>query len=247
MLRSGIIDLCKKQFALDYNCAPHDFDNKATLITAPRAWPGQRRYATGTSALSILSFNGKLVICADERLADWCRDVLAHRMSAEWGFNPGTLRAIDKKLSEFGWQIASARLYLTPCDSFRAAEPGLRFEQLTPRQIADFESDGRVDEAFVYDDYVSNALGMALYDARGEMCAVAGATDNGEYLWELGINSFSDGHGYGAALIAEMSRKVMDMGKVPFYNTELSHMASLRVALKAGFAPGFCELRSEVI
>ena len=106
MLRSGIIELCKKQFALDYNCAPRDFDNKTTLITAPRTCPGQRRYATGTSALSILSFNGKLVICADERRADWCRDVLAHRMSAEWGFNPGTLRAIDKKLSEFGWQIA---------------------------------------------------------------------------------------------------------------------------------------------
>ena len=140
-----------------------------------------------------------------------------------------------------------ARLYLTPCDSFRAAESGLRFEQLTPRQIADFESDGRVDEAFVYCDHVSNALGMALYYARGEMCAVAGATDNGEYLWELGINSFSDGHGYGAALIAEISRKVMDMGKVSFYNTELSHMASLRVALKAGFVPGFCELRSEKV
>ena len=112
---------------------------------------------------------------------------------------------------------SSARLYLTPCDSFRAAESGLRFEQLTPRQIADFESDGRVDEAFVYGDHISNALGIALYDARGEMCAVAGATDNGEYLWELGIN----GHRCGAALIAEISRKVIDMGKVPFYNTEL--------------------------
>ena len=79
------------------------------------------------------------------------------------------------------------------------------------------------------------------------MCAVAGATDNGEYLWKLGINSLSDGHGYGTELIAEMSRKVMDMGKVPFYNTELSHMDSLRVALKAGFVPGFCELRSEKV
>ena len=84
---------------------------------------------------------------------------------------------------------------------------------------------------------------MALYDARGEMCAVAGATDNGEYLWKLGINSFSDGHVYGTALIAEMSRKVMDM----VYNTELSHMPSLREALKAGFVPGFCELRSEKV
>lgn len=191
--------------------------------------------------------NGKLVICADERRADWCRDVLAHRMSAEWGFNPGTLRLIDKKLGEYGQRIASARLYLTPDGRMHEAAPGLRFKELTARQIAAFESDGRVDEAFVYCDHVSNALGMALYDERGEMCAVAGATDNGEYLWELGINSFSDGHGYGAALIAEISRKVMDMGKVPFYNTELSHMASLRVALKAGFVPGFCELRSEEV
>ena len=87
----------------------------------------------------------------------------------------------------------------------------------------------------MYCDHVSNALGMALYDARGE------------YLWELGINSFSDGHGYGAALIAEISRKVMDIGKVLFYNTELSHMDSLRVAPKARFVPGFCELRSEKV
>ena len=51
----------------------------------------------------------------------------------------------------------------------------------------------------------------------------------------------------GTALIAEIGRKVMDMGKVPFYNTELSHMDSLRVALKAGFVPEFCELRSEEV
>ncbi|MDD6306992.1 MAG: hypothetical protein PUA75_08685 [Clostridiales bacterium] len=77
-----------------------------------------------------------------------------------------------------------------------------------------------------------------------EMVAVAGATENSERMWELGVNSFVEGKGYGQAALSTLAREVQRRGKVPYCGTALSHCASQNISLRAGFVPSFCELRS---
>ncbi|MGN1117973.1 MAG: hypothetical protein ACI4RU_05120 [Acutalibacteraceae bacterium] len=43
-------------------------------------------------------------------------------------------------------------------------------------------------------------------------------------------------------LIEALTSEILSRGIVPFYGTALSHLASQNTALKAGFAPAFCEL-----
>ena len=233
--------LVEEQFAIDYNCIVADFQNTDTLVTLYQPQEGARKYDE-ESPLSILSYNGKLVITAVEELLPWCKDVLAQHMSAAWGLEAGSLISIDKKLSEFGYQIDQVHPFFLP--KYQVEEANVNLKLLNPEEIAAMEEDERIDEAFLFDDEIPDLLGVEAFAEDGSLVAVAGASGNSDRMWELGVNSFVEGHGYGQAVLTRISKEVQALGKVPFCGTALSHFASMNISLKAGFVPAFAELRS---
>lgn len=237
-----MIQLMEKQFALDYNCNVEDFASRDTLVTVSKQLDGARKYEEQEKFLSILSYRGKLVITADQVLQKWCQEELADNMSAEWGLDIGRLLTINDKLKEYGYHIESARTHLVPKKFDMVADERVTF--LTPAEIDAYWGNNQIDEAFVFEDYIQNVTGAVIHDGAGEICAIAGATNNGKYLWDLGVNSFAEGKGYGTAVIQALIRQVLELGKVPYYNTAISHMASQNVALRAGMVPMFCEMRA---
>ena len=46
-------------------------------------------------------------------------------------------------------------------------------------------------------------------------------------------------------LVEIIKNEILNMGKLPFYGTAMSHIASQRVALNAGFYPAWTELYCE--
>ena len=76
------------------------------------------------------------------------------------------------------------------------------------------------------------------------MCAMAGASRDGEYLWQIGINVDTDyvGQGLGHRLVRALKEEILRRGKVPFYGTSESHTLSQTVGLKAGFVPAWTEV-----
>ena len=51
----------------------------------------------------------------------------------------------------------------------------------------------------------------------------------------------------GWTLTALLAREVERRGALPFYGTSMSHIASQRVALRAGFVPAWTELYAEPV
>ena len=231
--------LLAEQFAYDYHCKPEDFLNRETLVTEYTPHPRARRRAEH-GILSILSFGGKLVITSAPELKPWCEQTLAKRLSAQWCLEAGSLISIDRKLAEFGYGIEQAHLFFAPRFPVPDAEYPVRL--LDKSDIAALESDERIDEAFLFEDYVEDVLGTACYDASGALLAVSGATANSDLMWEMGVNSFAEGKGYGKATLAALTNEIIRLGKVPFYGTALSHIASQNLALRVGLVPMFAEL-----
>lgn len=233
--------MVKKQFAIDYNCRETDFENQRTLVT-PMVKHSKGRKFENDSILSILSYNGKLVITAKDELLPWCEDVLKKHMSAQWGFESPALVSIDKKLHEFGHGIDQAHLFfLLEHVTSRTPE---NIAWLKGEAISALRDDERIDEAFLFDDTIEDVLGAALISEKNEMLAVAGASANSDLMWEIGCNSFCEGKGYGKTVVAALANEIYQRGIVPYTGTALSHIASQRVSLSAGFRPAFCELRS---
>lgn len=233
--------LVEEQFAIDYNCSVEDFQNTETLVTVRKQKDGARKFEE-ESLLSILSYNGKLVINAAEEILPWCEEVLAKHLSAEWCFEAGSLISIEKKLNEFGYGIDQAHIFFLP--KYEAQDSDFKLKWFEAEDIEALEEDERIDEAFLFEDYIEDVLGVAVVDKNDEMLAIAGATANSDRMWELGVNSFVEGKGYGKSAISALVKEIQKRGKVPYTGTALSHTASQNISLRAGLVPAFCELRS---
>ena len=231
--------LITEQFAIDYGCTVADFGSKETLVTELHPKDGGRKREE-PGILSMLSFRGKLVIAAAPELMDWSRSVLAKHCSAQWCFEAGTLISIDRKLQEYGYEINQAHLFFTPKFITPAPVHPVRF--LRSAEIAELESDERIDEAFLFADDMEDVLGAAIYDDAQGLLAVAGATANSERMWEMGVNSFAEGKGYAVSVLSALTQEILNQGKVPYSGTALSHTASQNISLRAGLVPTFCEL-----
>ena len=111
-----------------------------------------------------------------------------------------------------------------------------------------FRGDDRFGEAFIFDDMPKDEIGIGAYK-DGKILGMAGATSDSDMMWQIGINVMPDaeGLGIGSMLVAIIKNEILDRGKLPFYGTSMSHIASQRVALAAGFVPAWAELYCEAI
>ncbi len=81
------------------------------------------------------------------------------------------------------------------------------------------------------------------YD-QTKMMGMAGASADGEYLWQIGINVRPQyaRRGLAANLVRQIKEEIIRRGKIPFYGTSESHTVSQTVALKSGFVPAWTEI-----
>lgn len=75
----------------------NDFENKETLVTIAKKQLGQRRFEE-TENFSILIYNGKLVITANEALESWCREILA-KNDCRMGFRSTNAHHDQRKIA----------------------------------------------------------------------------------------------------------------------------------------------------
>jgi len=77
--------------------------------------------------------------------------------------------------------------------------------------------------------------------ADGVVAGMAGASDDCEMMWQIGINVMPEyrNRGIAAALTNRLAIEIMERGKIPYYGAAASNIASLRVARRAGFRPAW--------
>lgn len=98
----------------------------------------------------------------------------------------------------------------------------------------------------LFEDVPKDEIGIAAYQ-DGEILGMAGATSDSPLMWQIGINVLPKARGMdiGSLLVGLLKNELIDMGILPFYGTSMSHIASQKVALRAGFSPAWAELYCE--
>lgn len=247
--KAEILNIAKKQFALDYNCRLSDFEKEGNTITENKLLEGRRIYESDGCFLKIICIGGKAIICGDEKLKPWLEEKLLKR-DACWLFDFNKLRMIDNKLREFGHEIATTPHYYLPNPGTTSEVvpnfPSIKwFEQ---HDILQFKNDDRFDEAFVFDDNYPDVLGVAALDGD-KIMGMAGASADSETMYQIGINVLPEyrGRGLGSNLVTLLKQELLKRGKVPFYGTAESHINSKNIAINAGFFPAWAELYSKTV
>lgn len=242
--KTEILKIAKAQLALDYNCQLSDFELTANTIVENKLVPGRRIYRSDGCFFKAICFGSKAIISASPEMLTWCQENLAKR-DANWLFEYPKLRAIDKKLQEFGQEIADIHQYYLPNPTVQEIVPGFDTKWYEQEAILQFKDDSRIDEAFAFDENHPDMLGVAALDGDHIM-GMAGASSDGETLWQIGIDVFPEyrSRGIGTTLIKLLKNELLKRGKVPFYGTVQSHIPSQNIAVNAGFFPAWTELYS---
>lgn len=230
-----------QQLCRDYACTMEELLAPDAVIRLRQQLPGARPLGE-SSLLKAAVFRGKLLVMAAEPLMDWCREVLDDG-APQWLAEPHTLRAIDDAVRPFGQRLADTHHHYLPIEGFPEMPERFPVRWYEQNELAAFRGDNRFRDALLFDERTPDLLAVCAMEGE-EILGMASVIRNCEKLWEIGVNvtDAGRGRGVGAYVTGMLKDEVLRRGAVPTYATAESHVASQRVAIRAGFIPVFYEL-----
>ena len=192
--------------------------------------------------LKIAVGNGKLLFTGREDVIARCCELYSGA-NAPWFMEARSLAALNRELSTFGAQIRHARPFFTAESSAAVDTRDYTIVRYTPETIPQFRGDERFGDAYGFCEAAPDMLGVAAVK-DGVLLGMAGASADSPLMWQIGINVLPEARGQGVAamLVSLIRNDVLAAGRLPYYGTSISHLASQRVALRSGFLPAWFEL-----
>lgn len=249
MSRQQMLDRLRQQLALEMGCAPEDFLGDSPVFTLPCLPEGARRYSSEPDFFHMATLGRCAVLSADARLHPFLREFAAgkegHRL-----FEYPNLRRIEEELSRYGYRPTQSFHMFLPDTTPPSLPLPAEVRWLTGEDFAPYYGDSRFPYAIGQprDPRRPDVLGVAAVEG-GEILGMAACSADAPDWWQIGIDvcAGSRGHGLGAGLVALLKEEILRRGKLPFYGTSLSNLASWRTALRCGFFPAWIEVSSRRI
>ena len=235
--------LLLRQLAADFCVTEAELLDDKHHFTVFAPHPDRRKYMEiRPCLLKIAVVNSKLLFTGREDIIARCRE-LYHDANAPWFMEAPNLLALNRELAAFGAQVRHARPFFTVDTPLDADAGPFAIRRYTREDIGQFRGDERFGDAYGFCDDAPDMLGIAALNGE-DVIGMAGASADSPYLWQIGINVLPEHRGQGAAstLVRLLANDVLAAGRIPYYGTSISHLASQRVALTAGFRPAWFEL-----
>lgn len=235
------------QLALEYNTVPESFTEPGLTVTLPAKPEGVRLYAHEPPFFAMAMTGNSVVVTADERLHAFIRTLAGEVNGLHRLLEFPALQKIDAKLREYGYAIWGTEHMFLPGRTVSAIPlpPGFTYKW--------FEGETEIS-AFYPNERFRMALGashnpdrpdvLALAAMDGEtIAAVSGASADTKDMWQIGIDVLPAyrSRGLGTALVSALSRRLEEMGRLPFYGTAVANLHSQNIAVNCGFRPAWVE------
>lgn len=233
--------LCN-QIAIDYCCSGNDVMDRQNHFTQHCFLEGRRRFQENECILKIAVINGKVLFTGNHEMISWCRNEYAG-VSSDWFFEVKNLRRLNDRLHQEGYQIEMLHPFYISEQRTAVHTGDCVIRWYEGNEIEQFRGDERYSKAFSFDENAPDVLGVAALH-EGQILGIAGVSYDSPTMWQIGID-VSPAHrnaGIGQMLVSLLKNEVLRRGRLPYYGTSISHIASQRVALGAGFCPAWVEL-----
>ena len=234
--------LCS-QLAVDYCCGVADVMDGRNHFSIYKFLPERRRFQEDDECfLKAAVINGKVLFSGQKGILDWCEKRYG-KSGGEWFFEAKNLRELDGRLHRDGYQIKMVHPFYIAEQPSAADTGDYEIRWYEGDEIEQFRGDSRFNEAYAFCENAPDVLGVAACK-NGRILGMAGASSDSPTMWQIGINVEPDGRGSGVGtmLVTLLKNEILQRGKLPYYGTSMSHLASQRVALGAGFVPAWAEL-----
>ena len=228
--KKGMLDIVRKQLALDMNCDPQDFMADGVVFTKAALLKGRRIIERQKPYLEIATMGKGIVVSGDDIILERVRPILEGKPRDDL-FSAPFLYGHSLYYIPDGPDIREL-----PCPG------GFGLYVREGAEIHELYAFPGFENALQYDPNHPRPDILALYAAWGdEIAGVAGASADCKTMWQIGIDvkpAFR-GAGLAACLVSRLAAMILQKGIVPFYGTASSNIASQAVAHRSGFTPAW--------
>ena len=199
-----------------------------TLLAPGTSFVENRR--AGAPFLEVCTMGAGVVVSASPELLPRVEPLLAGKGRDE--------------VFEFPLVYGQSLYYLPDLGRFRPLPlpEGYRYRLLTGEQVKELRGIAGFENSLAFDARGETPTCIVFFAERGgEIAGLAGASPEGEGLWEMGVDvrpPFRRG-GLGAALVSRLAAAILERDVVPFYCASVTNIGSQGVAFRAGLVPGW--------
>lgn len=213
---------------------------------------------------NLLYFGTGLVCTVDSKIYDEVKKLLEselysnklYKMELFRVFEPDFIYRLNEILIPFGKKINCMANFCLPAKDFldfsvlSVKLDNFEYKFFFDKEIAFLYNEKGFDNALDYgscllEDYSKrkDKIAIAAY-IDNKIAGVAACTDDCDSMWQIGVDVLPEFRGKNIAsfLVNKLSHKIFEKGKVPYYCSAWSNIASRNTAIKAGFKPAWVEI-----
>ena len=240
------LEKLKHLLAIEYNCSPEDFDKTENILTISALNEGRRIYSPEKYFFNMVTLGGNIVVTAEECLHDFLTKhiycVKSHKL-----FKVPNLLPLNDELNSFGYQLTATHHMFLPCKNTEPASD-IPVKWFFDEEIHQFYGDERFHNAICaeYLPYRPDRIVVCAYDGDNIM-GMAGCSEDAPHWQQIGIDVMPEyrSKGVGTYLVTLLKNKIIQMGDIPFYGTDIGNYHSWNIALNCGFKPAWLEIGAE--
>jgi GNAT superfamily N-acetyltransferase len=227
-----MLSVVRAQLALDLNCLPGDFGRDGFVFCEAKENPGRRPFPRGERHFEMLTMGKGAVVSATPDILPYVKEQLDGK-TREDAFNMPFVHGIGLIF------LPDNPRPLTIPDGIEINILGrdgiLRLYDTCRR--ADFPHSIHQDGI----DHPRPDVLAVLAMTEGKIAGMAGASDDCEMMWQIGIDVLPEyrTRGLAAALTNRLAIEILERGKIPYYAAAPGNIGSLRTAVRAGLSPAW--------
>lgn len=248
MTNSDIIKIAKRQSAIDYGYELDEVEEKKYVVLSPKPLNTHaRKYLKQSPFLDFTYYGDTLIAIADDKIRTFIEAFLEKYKNEVYRvFDAPHMNKLIDKLKKHKMCIAHIADYYLPDLSFNPVlNENIDLKILIGDEIKALYDDKRFNMALSYsrDSIRRDEIAVVGY-IQGQIAGVAACTNDCDTMWQIGIDVLEEFRNQKVAstLTYRLSQEILKLGKVPFYCTAYSNIASRNTARKAGFKSSWVSL-----
>ena len=226
--KKEILNEVLSQLAIDLNCSREDFYQEGYVFCEVKDNPGRRPFPRGKRHFEMLTLGEAVIVCATPDILPFLREQLRGKTRDDAFSMP--------------FVYGSGMFYL-PDEPLPLNLPeGFDYEMAEQNEIPKYYALEGFTYALSKDVNHPRPDVLALTAKKnGKIVGMAGASIDCKMLWQIGIDVLPGYRklGLAAALTNNLAIEILERGKIPYYGTGSSNIASQRTAHRAGFQPAW--------
>lgn len=240
-------EIIKKVLAADFACRESDFDKEGVFVYEAKEMPGRRKFPFREKQLNIVTMgDGVVVSCSADRL-EWARENLS-KLKKDEIFSETATSRIAKYIAADGQVIKSPDLkYICIPARFLPyyTDADVKLAELSFEEIKHYFETQEFHHAIGNRDNPDKMQVIAVSAVcDGKIAGMAAAGADCDEMYQVGVSVLPEyrNRGVGRAVVGRVTEMLFDMGKLPYYSTWTSNIASRRLNISLGYFPAWIEL-----